>query len=566
MRILYKRMIVFLIAAHSFCCGMDEGGFVLVKTKGTNVTLFETSKINQSLVLSVLYAHQKKKNPKMISIPNACRATDTILTKDVRALHCLLDNQGDRFVPYMNGLSYRERIDCAHAAHVLGAQHQLSKVIDYFFIPDIASYIGSKMITDDVQEYMIKQIIKKREATDPVSITVSDCGLCSDKNGSCFYIPLEIVHYQGDVFFDGYRNVALGAMSCNGNYYISGVGVSDNDEAVSLSCNNTTVLKKQTKLLDKGVNVTHVVFDSNETCLVMASKATKDNLLFWLLGSLDDDEESYILEGHAGLVGKVIVNNEGTCIVSSDKEEADVIVWDMVGKTAQRLLYDDLAYPVGAMSLSGDGKRLWACSGAVILLWQKVNEEQFEFVNSITLDKDNAVICRMLVNEQAGYIVVGRTDGKLNVISIDIKKEIVCLEGHKEVPINGLIGRGGGTIVVSSTNDIADNVMVWDVSTGKRLANLIGHAGIISIVLTPDMRYIVSQSRQNICLWSMYGQSEETVLNYIKKELKFLNCYELYSLYKKIKNGYTPQEPKADWLASWPNVLGLKEFLEKYLL
>jgi WD40 repeat protein len=576
MSILYNVMVILFITTTSFCSGMNTKELVFVKTVDKKITLFEKSKINQSLVLSVLYAHQKKNIPNAIIIPQAREENDNITVKDVCALRSLLQHQGDKFVPYMKTLSCLDITDCAHAANVLGAQRQLVQVINYFFVPDISTIIGSKMINYDVQEYMIKQVIKKKEIAEPKIIEVEDNGLCAYKNGSFFYIPPEFVPYQNDIFFDGSTtftatvfvgndNVPLRAMSCKENYYVMEIDKTGNNQAVLWCFKENTLVRNQKKRLEIEGKITHIVFNNNETCVVVASNSAEHNLFYWALEPFGDDREFYWLNRDSRGIGKIIINDEGTYIATSHKNEAEVILWGREGRTVQKL-YDNYTHPITTMAFSKNGKQLWVCSGAIISCWQSSDDGIFKLLHSMTLDGDDVIICRLLVLEQVGRIVVGRTDGNLHVISMDAYKETVCLKGHKDAPVSGLIGNDVGNIVVSSTNDITDNLMIWDIFTGECIANLVGHSGITAILLTPDMRYIASQSWHQICLWKMYGASKEETFRYMRKNLKFLDCYELYNLYKKIKNGHTIETSQNNWVLSLPVIAGVKEFVEKYLV
>ena len=246
----------------------------------------------------------------------------------------------------------------------------------------------------------------------------------------------------------------------------------------------------------------------------MGSDAKNNNLFYWKLDPCNQNACCYDLSGHTTAIAKIIINDEGSCIVSSDKYNGEVVVWDVVHKEAQ-LLNGNYLYPITAMALSKDSTLLWVCSGSIISLWQKCKNREFNLLNNINLREKDAIICRMLMNEKIGRLVVGRTDGKLSVISTNTLKEVFTLTGHRNTPINGLVGNDMGNVIVSSTNGIADNVMVWDISTGECLTNLVGHPGITALLLTRDMRYIVSQSRQNVCLWHMYDESEEQSLDYI---------------------------------------------------
>ena len=570
--------IVWLILIHFFCFSMEEKRLVHVTVANNENAFFQKSHIKQSLVLSVLYAHQKKHSPDAIIIPQASKSVDNIFAQDLCALRSLLNHQGDKFTLYMDTLRKCGRsMHVACAAYRLCAPQQLAQLINYLFPSDISAYIGSKMISDDLQEYMIKQIIKMRALHEPNDVPIANCAWSSNKSGAVYSFPMNIVPYGDDICFDGInpfpaafplKNKNDGfvkAISCQSNFYVTKLQEGDEDQITLWHVKDNETIKSSQKIVANEGQVTQVVFNSNETYLVMGSSSKKNNLFCWKLPSCGDQDCLYKLEGQDGPIGKIIINDEGSCIVSSSRDKTDVVVWDMARETVQQL-YDKELYPITTMQFSRDGKQLWVCLGPIVSLWRKHKSGDFKLFNTMNLYEDDAIICRMWVDERLGRIVVGRTDGKLNTICMNTMREKFCLSGHKEKPINGIVGAGVGDIVISSTHDSKDNLMIWDISTGECLASLAGHPRISAILVTSDMRYIVSQSWQNVYLWQMYNESENRSLQYIKNQLNFLGCCELYHLYKMKKNNYEIKQAQAQRVLSLQIVDGVKRFIKQYLL
>jgi hypothetical protein len=579
MHTLCNRIMFLIITAHIFCCGMDEKNkLVSIVTSDKQVSILEKWKVRQSLVLSVLCAHQKESFnlTDTIIIPKACNSIDDIQADDVRLLGWLLDNQGDKFKPYMDMLHYKTQKHLFCACDVLGASWQLFRVVDYMFEQPLVDTIGSKMIGYDVQEYLLKCILRKNEIfEDPKHINSSNWNFCSQKNGSFFYVPQEITPYQNYISFDGVSpfkaplpivgkdDLPIKAVGCNGNYYITSAGVPGNKEVILWRLKGSEY--NQQKLSENEGHITHIVCDSNGTSLVTGSQSKENNLCYWTIDSSDSCVIPHMLFGHDGPIGEVIISNDGTYIASAGKSETDVIVWNVKNNSSQRLR-DNYRYPVTAMAFSKDSTQLWTCSGSIISLWQLCDKGCFCLLNSMQLCNQDAVICRVLVNEKIGRIIVGRTDGKLNIICTRTNKELYCLQGHKKCSINGLISNNDGGIIISSINDISDNLIMWDVFTGEIILRLKGHPGIRAILLTPDMRYIVSQSPRDNALWEMYTEPEAKIIQDIYKECKFLHCYALYLLCKMAKNHYKFEKDGVERLLSLPTVFDVKQFLEKYLL
>lgn len=576
MRILYNVMAIILTSVQLFCCAMDYDKSIIVETADQGAVIFKKSNINQSSVLSVLYAHQKKNKPYLLTVPNAREKNENITAEDVRALRDLLEHQDDAFSFYMNELSGHKIIHCAYAAYVLGAQRQLFQVINHLFTSDITKSIGAFMMSNNVQSYMIKQFIKKQEIADPYMRSIDDLIFSSDKRGSFFYMPLELLPYYGEIACDGISaflptfpiegqdDLTIRGISSKCQYYVTGINNVPGDKPTLWSFEDHILSKNQTKPLGNEGKITQIVFSHNEQCVIVGSEGEENNLLF-LKTEPFEMEPYYWLSGHTGVVSKIIVTDDGRYIVSAYKDVAEFIIWDMEYKTGQ-WLHDNYKHPITTMTFSKNDTQLWVCSGAIISLWQIADDGSIELFKSISLDDEDAIICRLLVNEQARQIIVGRMDGKINVFCTNTYKQKACLEGHKEIFINGLVSNDEGTIVVSSTNGIADNLKVWDIHMGECIANLKGHPGIIALLLTHDMRYIVSQSFVKTCLWPMYDESELETLQCIKRGLSFLHCYELYNLYKTMKNGYKIDPSKTSWVTSLPIAARVKEFVEKYLL
>ncbi len=263
------------------------------------------------------------------------------------------------------------------------------------------------------------------------------------------------------------------------------------------------------------------------------------------------------MKWYKGNIGTIIINNEGTYIATSGTDETMVVVWGVEHKTVQ-FLNDNYCYPVEAMMFSSNGKQLWICSGALVSLWHVDERGLFNLVHTVKLKQEDAIICRMLLAEEIGRMVVGTTEGKLYVLSMDMQ-EIACLSKYSHSAINALVGNNRGIIVASTS----DNIAVWDISISTCLAHLKGHSNITALLLRPDGRYIFSYSGSQLCAWHMYDESEVELLRYFKENLPFLSCYALYEIYKKTKNNHNS---RSFYFLSLPIVKQVKEFIKKYLL
>lgn len=557
------------------CYGMQTKQLVYVATPDNKITPFEKSYIKQSLVLNVLNVHQNRvyrsirQKEQSIIIPQAQNRDDDITAEDVKIVRSLLAHQGKKFKPYIAALSPEDIIQHTHATYVLGAYQQFSFILDAYFHEDVKNTIGSWLINADVEEFVVKNMIKKRQQYKPqrIETVLEDCWLAY-KNNSFFHLPSAMVDEKSNIVIDGnrhgctfsfkgyerYDHCPIKAVSNKANYYVV---QDDNKQGILLPFQNGVLDDVQAEFLENNGDITQVVFASNESCLVVASDADKNNLFYWILKSADHRCNDAWLERYEGNIGTIIINNEGTYIATSGIDQTEVVVWGTEHKTVQ-LLDDNYSYPVEAMMFSSDGQKLWICSGALVSLWQVDEHGQFNVVRTVQLTQEDAIICRMLLAEKIERMVVGTTEGKLYILSMD-GQEIACLSKYSHSTINALVGNNKG-IVASSTSD---NIVVWDISTTACLAHLAGHSDITALSLKPDMRYLFSYSDMQLCAWHMYDESEVKLLQDFKENLPFLSCYALYEIYKKTKNNHNA---RLFYFLSLPIVKQVKEFIKKYLL
>src|SRR6266478_7018205 len=105
MHMFHSGMMAWLVTVQLFCCGMD-GQFVAVRTRADKKnSLLKKENIKESLVLAVLYAHQKKTTPYIITIPQVSRQND-ILERDITILNDLIDKRDNELKFYVQNLSY----------------------------------------------------------------------------------------------------------------------------------------------------------------------------------------------------------------------------------------------------------------------------------------------------------------------------------------------------------------------------------------------------------------------------------------------------------------------------
>ncbi|HSC25258.1 MAG TPA: hypothetical protein VLB80_03530 [Candidatus Babeliales bacterium] len=582
MRLFYNDIVcAVVLMSYSCCLSMDQKDYISVVTVDQKSTAFKRSHIKDSLVLNVLYESQKKTDYNFVVIPQACNMHDNIAQEDLFSLHNLLENQDDAFASYMQKLvKNRQLFTTLHATHVLGAYKQLVSIINYVYCDDIGKHIGSYVTGFPIKEFIVKQILRKQDVLNFETIPRKQLSFMhhhSDKYDEFFYIPSAISSYKENIIFDGispfkryldffnsddeHSNGYIKAWNSVRQWYIT---VSDRDEVVLWKLRKNTLDIFDSMLLgDNYTQPIYVVSDYSKECTIIIMHGQENNLYYWDIN--DDNYKNLVLDKDVRTFGKVIMNNKGSHIIFADKNNNALIVWGIKNNIIQPL-EADYKFPIMSMLFTKNDTALWVCSGSTLFIWHITESGNFELSKTIHLNDTEAVISRLHCNEKSGRIVVGRADGKLNIICMDTYKEIGCLQGHNDTPINGCLGSEYGDIIISLTNGIDKNLIIWDLTTKKPLMHLIDHPGATAIAVTPDMRYILSQSPMDIRLWQVYDDITVEQIDYLMRKLLSLNCYyNLYYIYKMQKNGYKIDESKIKELISLFNCPAISKFLKELL-
>jgi hypothetical protein len=277
-----------------------------------------------------------------------------------------------------------------------------------------------------------------------------------------------------------------------------------------------------------------------------------------------------IIEGEfeSHLIKKIIKNSEG-----HEPIKIDIPLYNSIAPQLSYFCKATCSRPTNLLKVTaycGDDKRMVVCMGNSIVVWEYPSYKSRHWLKTIRIRNKDSRINSIVVYEKTGKIVVGCSDGTLHMIDIALGKEVGLLEGHKKSPINGLSRNDAYGIVVSSTNDISNNLMVWDGESGERLANVIGHPGINEAKISKDGQYIISISPREICEWQMYPDTARNMINSMKDRLTCTQAQLLYSLCKAIKNKTVVNCCKKEKLYTFLQEslidIQIKEFLEKYLV
>lgn len=257
-----------------------------------------------------------------------------------------------------------------------------------------------------------------------------------------------------------------------------------------------------------------------------------------------------VLAGHLDRVSVVVVAPDGRRLFSGSQDQT-IRVWDLVGFVEVAVLRGHTG-PTDCVALSPDGSRLVSSGSDQIRLWDLDRLEEIRVPTGFAHGLGHVAFM-----PDGRRIVGGCEDGTVRVVDLDLSAEVNVLRGHST-------GRGGITAivvapdgrVVSSSRDgtvrvwdatatggrelmvlggcsnewemldvavspdgrriAAANewaVRVWDASTGRELAQLIGHqACVYCVAFTPDSRQVVSGAHdRTMRVWSASAEGKSAV-------------------------------------------------------
>ncbi|MGV8058169.1 MAG: caspase family protein [Smithellaceae bacterium] len=205
------------------------------------------------------------------------------------------------------------------------------------------------------------------------------------------------------------------------------------------------------------------------------SGAANNTLKLW---ETETGREAGTFPGHADKITSVAISADGKIALSGSHDKS-VRLWDL--KTGKELrTFTGHRYPVSAVAFSPDGEYAAAGSGdGIIKLWQvstglEIKTIKSTPVNSLTFSPDGILLL------SCGFA------NSPSIIDVSTGKSIASLAGHALTVYAGVFSPDGKYIITGSGDGTA---RIWNTASGRQIAQFIGFIDGEWIVITPEGYY-----------------------------------------------------------------------------
>jgi len=211
-------------------------------------------------------------------------------------------------------------------------------------------------------------------------------------------------------------------------------------------------------------------------------------------------EETSDLNDHQDWVNSLVVTYDGKCIISASTDNT-IKIWDVeTGKLLRSLMGHSTR--VGYVELTPDSKYIISASrDHSIKIWDIRTGELLR-----TLLGHAGFVEVFTITPDGKYIISGSYDRTLKIWDIESGVLLQTLKGHSDY-INSVVVSNDGKRAASISAD--QTLKIWDLENGfllYTLANPNDYSNsfyIKTIALTPDGRFVISASNNQINVWDM---------------------------------------------------------------
>jgi WD40 repeat protein len=247
--------------------------------------------------------------------------------------------------------------------------------------------------------------------------------------------------------------------------------------------------KPVAKLQLAGVPAEKVQFSHDGTRLLSAGKA---GVVVW---STDEERRRPIaIFDKAGQPFAAAFSPTGKLVATGDFDGAVRLWRSDTGKLTDELKASGME-PVTGVAFSGDGSVLAAAKGSQAVVWTRRKAPPR------VLHADENDVWAVAVSADGGHVATGDVHGHVRVWHVR-SGAAVELNGHTGT-IRSLAFSPNGKSLVTASDD--ETARIWDVSTGRSLAELRGHGDLVeSATFAPNGKTVVTSGQDGtIRVWAV---------------------------------------------------------------